>query len=481
MDTNTLRDRMNVNLGYRTPRKLIFLSGFIVWVFIAAVLIGIVAYQISIASPRFTYRLAAVPMLLVLLLVTSIALRVDPNHMPIIILIAAAFVPITLPTGTQSRIVDSLLLSVIFVGVWMFRQLTLEKRIKLIPSPVNKPIVLFSIITIVSLIWSNFFRDHSVTFWKTFPLVQIAAAVVLIMLPMTLLMVANLVERVKTLKLMASIMLIAGVVGIVQRVSLSWLPVNTYGLFAMWVIAISIGLAIFHRGLSLLLRILLIGLAMSWVFLGLVRSSAWLAGWVPGLVAIGVLCFLRSKYLFILLVILLTVLFVVNSALVEEAIELETQTSLETRIAAWKKNWTITKEHLLFGTGPAGYAAYYMSYFPGQATATHSNYIDILAQIGVIGFVTVIWMIGAIFYVSLKMYRKIRGRGDFIEGLGNAVIAGFIGSTFMMGFGDWLFPFAYTQTIAGYDHAIYSWLFIGCIFVINRLIPSRESRTGIHL
>jgi hypothetical protein len=30
-------------------------------------------------------------------------------------------------------------------------------------------------------------------------------------------------------------------------------------------------------------------------------------------------------------------------------------------------------------------------------------------------------------------------------------------------------PFAYTQTIAGFDYAVYNWLFMGAIVVLERL------------
>jgi hypothetical protein len=44
----------------------------------------------------------------------------------------------------------------------------------------------------------------------------------------------------------------------------------------------------------------------------------------------------------------------------------------------------------------------------------------------------------------------------------------------MMGFGDWLFPFAYTQTIAGFDFIVYSWLFMGTIPVLDYLTQPKN-------
>ena len=150
-------------------------------------------------------------------------------------------------------------------------------------------------------------------------------------------------------------------------------------------------------------------------------------------------------------------------------IEAEARSSLYTRLAAWEINWLITSKHLLFGTGPGGYAAYLMSYFPTRAMATHSNYLDILAQTGIIGSVLFLWFLISLVRMAYRLYRRVRGRGDFLEALANAAFAGTIGSIVIMGFGDWILPFAYTQTIAGYDHAVYSWLFMGTIPVLDRL------------
>ena len=71
--------------------------------------------------------------------------------------------------------------------------------------------------------------------------------------------------------------------------------------------------------------------------------------------------------------------------LLSNAVEAEYFESGATRLNAWSTSLELTREHFLFGTGPAGYAAYYMTYIPYSAMATHNNYIDILAQTGVIG------------------------------------------------------------------------------------------------
>jgi hypothetical protein len=38
-----------------------------------------------------------------------------------------------------------------------------------------------------------------------------------------------------------------------------------------------------------------------------------------------------------------------------------------------------------------------------------------------------------------------------------------------MGLGDWMFPFVYTQTIAGFDYAVYSWVLLGAMVALSSI------------
>ena len=142
-----------------------------------------------------------------------------------------------------------------------------------------------------------------------------------------------------------------------------------------------------------------------------------------------------------------------------------------TRFAAWAQNWQISSNHWLFGTGPAGYAAYYMTYWPSQGMATHSNYIDIFSQNGIVGLFFCLWFFLGLAWYGFKLTLKFNQRFDFWESVVTAVFAGSIAVMVMMAFGDWLFPFAYTQTISGFDHAVYSWLLLALLPVIGKLVP----------
>ncbi len=415
-------------------------------------------------SPLLAVAIASSPLLLVCLQL----LAQYWEWTPILILVVALFVPLSVPVR-GSELVASLMLTTALAVIWVLRMMMVEKRFSLRPSPLNKPLGGFMLVAAWSLGWSIVLRDPLVRAWSSFPLVQLAATLVMIMLPVAFWMVANHIRGLKQLKAMAIIMLLAGALGLIKEFAWSGLPVNTRGMFAMWVINLSVALVLFNRRMHWGMRSLLALLTASWVYLGFGLRTYWLAGWLPGFVAIGVLSLMRSKKLALVVGCVLLIFILVNTNYLDTVIQTENQESGQTRLAAWEVNWAVTRAHLLFGTGPAGYAAYYMSYFPDRAMATHSNYIDMLSQTGIVGFVLFVWFFIVLAWRGYKLRIRLKGRGDFAEALANAAFAGVIAGIVIMGFGDWMIPFAYTQTIAGFDYAVYNWLFMGTIPVIDRL------------
>lgn len=394
--------------------------------------------------------------------------------MPVLILVTAAFTPIALPTGRGSRMVDSLLVTGVCAGLWVLRMITVEKRLSLRPTPLNPPLLLFMAMTLWSIVWSNLYRDPAVWIWGSFTFVQILSGLTNILLCAALLMVYNFVEDLRMLKVLTGVMLAAAAVGLVVRYDLlpaaiGSLIINVGGLFTMWCIALGAALALYCSRWHWGWRVLAGAMAVLYVIWGLILHISWLAGWLPGLVVLAVLIWQHSRKAVALMLVGVLIFAAFNYAEFEQAFAAENEESGQTRLAAWAQNWQITKDHLLFGTGPAGYAVYYMSYFPTDAMATHSNYIDMLSQNGLAGFLPMLAFFAGMAWIGYRLTRRLRGRGDFVEGLANAGFAGTLGCIVAMAFGDWLFPFAYTQTIEGFDYAVYSFLFMGATLVLDRL------------
>ena len=379
------------------------------------------------------------------------------------IILTAAFVRASLPTGTQSRIVASLVVTAVFIVIWLARMLAVGKKLRLRPAKTNIPLIGLILTIIISYVWSNAFRDPLVMVWASWPFIQLGALAVMILLPGAFLLTANCISEIKWLKILCWTMILIGTISIAAYFADIPLPsVNTRGLFSLWLVSLAYAQALFNKDLPPWLRLGLLGLAAAWVYRVFILGVTWLSGWIPPLVAIATISFLRSKKAFLIFLLVAVAYVGLNwDYYVGPVLTAEAEESGYSCLDAWAHNWQVTSKHFLFGVGPAGYAAYYMSYFPSEAMATRSQYIDILSQTGIVGLFFSLWFFGALAWMGYKLCRRLKNRLDFSEGFASAALAGCGGCIVAMGFGDWLFPFVYTQTIAGFDYAVYNWILLG--------------------
>ena len=394
----------------------------------------------------------------------------------LVIVLTAAFVRFSLPTGTQSRIVASLIVTVLFIALWVIRMLVVEKRLYLKPSRINVPLLAFMLVTIISYPWSNAFRDPLVVVWGSWPVVQLGGLGVMILLPGAFIFTANIISEIRWLKMLCGLMILVGVLSLTAyllQVNLSFL--NTRGLFSLWFVSLVYAQALFNKQLPFWLRLGLLGLVGTWMYVYFIMNITWLSGWLPPFVAIATISFMKSKRLLFVLLLLIAIYVGMNwdyySGTVLAA---ETEESGNSRLWAWEHNWRVTGKHFLFGTGPAGYAAYYMSYFPTEALATHNNYIDIISQTGIVGLFFCLWFFGTLGWTGYKLFMHLKTTHDFSAGFAAATLAGWAGCVVSMALGDWLFPFVYTQTISGFDYAVYSWVLLGGMVALSNIYPTGE-------
>jgi O-antigen ligase len=380
----------------------------------------------------------------------------------------------TLPTGTESRIVISLVVTLALTSIWLLQLVVTKDREQIRPSPINLPIILFILVNIVSYLWGNALRDPLVEVWSSFPFVQIGALAVNILLPLLALMVANKIRDTKWLKILTWLIIGIGSLVVVsyffQLPTLAAVSNGARGLFATWVGAMAFALILFHKNLSVRVKIFLFVLVAAWAYYHFVMHTFWLSGWIPLFGALGLLSFFHSKRLFLIAIILGLLIFAFRFEWFYQNIYIANiEEGGAERLDLWRTNVNLVLRHPLFGTGPAGYAVYYMTYNPLDARSTHNNIFDILAQTGFVGFAVFSWMAAAFILVGNRLRAALRGKGNFEEAYTNAVLAGFMAALLSMMLGDWVLPFAYNQTITGFDNAAFTWIFIGGMAALYHL------------
>lgn len=384
----------------------------------------------------------------------------------LVLILSTLVLRFSLSTGTSTPLVGSLLLTALLTGLWLIRMFLEDGRLHWLPSPVNLPLVGFMVVCVLSYIWSDLWRDPLVYLWGNFALVRVGALAAMVLSPAALLLIANRFRDERLLKILVGIFVVTGAVGLIAAwVGVNLPLVNLRGLFPMWLTGLTLSQALFNRQLKEGYRwaLGLLGgawLAYKFAFAG---NVAWLSGWLPALVALTVIAFLRSRWLFLTLIVAGLLLTAVNWDYLDNAIVVQSQQEGDFgRLNAWEVNWRVTKDHLFLGTGPAGYAAYYMSLFPQDAMATHNNYVDIVAETGLVGLGFFVWFLVAMGVTGRQAWRRVP-RGGFLQALAAACIGGYAGTLVAMSLGDWFLPFAYTQTIAGFDYTVWGWLFMGVL------------------
>jgi O-antigen ligase len=246
------------------------------------------------------------------------------------------------------------------------------------------------------------------------------------------------------------------------------------GLFSLWVVALAAGQALNNRQLPTGLRVGLGLLAGLWLYRRLFLEFAWISGWLPILVALATLLALRSWRLLGAGVLVAAMVIGLNYDFFAQAYDNqisgdESQGNM-TRLDVWSHAIAVIGDQILLGLGPAGYAPYYMTYSPDQALSSHSGYLDILAQTGLVGSLFFLWFLVALFRLAFAALR--RWTEGLPAGLAHGGLAGLAGMTVAMALGDWVIPFVYNQTLAGFRYTLHSWIILGAVAALASMRDS---------
>lgn len=354
---------------------------------------------------------------------------------------AALLITSSLPTGTESRISMVMLLVVMLSGIWIVSRL-MPPSPPLVRSPLNAPLITFTLICGLSFVWSVAFRDPLLIRFPKFALVQLGALAAMMLSPLATLLVANFVRTPRGLWLIAApFLLVGGVTTLLYLLGKETNWLNTRGLFPLWFVAVAYAVIVAQPKLPLVAKLALgVLLAVYGYYIGYV-SIAWLSGWVPPLVAIAAITLFRSRRAFVVLALVLAAVVVWQQQFLYKAVfeDSEKEGDFE-RLTLWQLNVELLENHPLLGTGPAGYALYYVTYHPQEARSTHNNYLDIIAQTGLLGSACWLWLVAATIREGWAVLR--RAPPGTLRTLGLAACGGLVGAAAAMALGDWVLPFS---------------------------------------
>jgi len=389
--------------------------------------------------------------------------------------IAALAVPYDVPTGTETRLPTALLLALGLWGIWL-TSMVIRRRRDIAPSLLNWPAFIFSAICCISLAWGIIWRDPILIDAPKFMFVQVASLLTILVSIGATLLIGNYVRTEARLKYIVGVFIgCRTLIAITDLLHINQPFLNDRGLWGLWTVIPAYGLLIAQPKLRWYWRVLLIGVIGLTLYQTAVVNADWVSGWAPTIVALFAATFLHSKKAFVaLLIVAVIVAYGASDFFTQVASDNIDDGSLQ-RLSLWEQNWRVVRAHWLFGTGPAGYALYYMTYYRDDARSTHNNYLDILAQFGFSGMLAWIWLALAGVYEGWRL--TLRAPPGFLRTMAIIATAGWIGAQASMFLGDWVLPFAYNQGVGGYKYTVYSWLFLGTLISLRWIIRSQAQPT----
>ncbi len=384
-------------------------------------------------------------------------------------------------TGTGTKLTFTFLSLIVWSAVWLFRRVIVERNFDIRRALPNWPIAFFIVVVLISYVWSGTFVEDRASFmFAQKSLVRLMTGIVLIISPLTLVLFANAFRTENAFKTFTWWFIGLGVVIAVMRLTTGTImaPLNARGQFPTWFTALALGQVLFNKNLAWYIKILmLIGVGL-WAQITLGLGLTWLSGWFPVVVVMGVLMTFYSRKLTVILLLCIGIWGLTNTSFIDKTFGAEQSESGGTRSTAWGRTFGVVGKHFLFGAGPAGYEYYFQAYGyyngpTGTADLSHNNYIDIIAQTGVVGFTLWMAMWAGQGWMMWKLFRKSID-DPFFNALKYSLIACYPAILAAMMLGDWITPFPYTQSLAGIDYTIWAWMLSGISIALYYLTPNTK-------
>jgi O-antigen ligase len=393
------------------------------------------------------------------------------------LIITALIVPSPyLPGGVNLAV----LLLALLIGLWLLDMILGQRDIRLVPSRTVRPLLALVLVATLSF---GIGQLPWYTFVSSAPLdTQLSGLFIFVLSAGAFLLPAHQIRDLRWLQgltwlyvglgaLFIAGWLLPGLGGITSR--LFQLGATSNSLFWVWLVALALSQAVFNRKLHLGWRLALGGLVVATMYVAFVKSYDWKSGWLPALVVIAVIVALRSwrAGLAMALAGAVPALYLSSQALATD------EYSYSTRLDAWEIMFEIIKVNPVTGLGPANYYWYTPLYrIRGWAVQfnSHNQYLDIVAQTGLLGLGCFLWFAGEVAWLGWRL--RTRAPAGFAQAYVCGVLAGLAGTLAAGMLVDWILPFVYNIGLNGFRASILGWLFLGGLVSIEQIVR-RQSQS----
>lgn len=442
------------------------------WGLVTAVPLAIVAVAMVLPS-----RLATLLLVALLGLAVAAALWRWPAMGVVALIPASLLVPISLGTGSESSINAPMLLLLLLTALWLFDMVAVRRQIDVRLSRPELALLVLAAVAVVAFLAGQLL-------W--FPLAQpaplraqIGGVMIFVLSAAAFIVAAQQIKTQRTLQLLTGAFLLLGAIfamghmlpGLKRPMFTLYQFGSTTSQFWTWMVALALGQALFNRRLHPALRLALVGLALVTLYSSYVIIPGWKSGWVPALATALVLVVLRFP--FSLLALALGA--IAFGQTIADQLLASDQYSANTRTEAWALIGEIVKVNPVLGLGPANYYWYTpllrISGYYGLQFNSHNQYVDLVAQIGLVGLAAFGWFVWEIGRFGWRL--RQRAMDGFALGYVNGVLAGLAGSLVAGMLGDWILPFVYNVGFFGFRASLFTFLFLGGLVALARILDSQ--------
>ena len=450
------------------------------------IIFGVFAFSILLGVLQDMRLIVLVVGILLIGVVAIVFLR-RPQLGIVVVLITCFTIPAPL-TGIGSKLLAPFLLILLLVGLWIFDMLARERRIHFITSRTQPPALALLVVVLIAFFNG---RINYYNFVTVAPLdAQLGGLMVFIISVLAFLLVANVVKEIKWLERLTWVFLAFAAVYLIGRtIPITRVVIRHFfqegsdaSIFWTWLVAITSSQLLFNRQLQKRWRWMLVLLLAGAFYVSLVQAYDWKSGWLPAMIAFFVVIWFRYPRFRIpgLVIGILLVLF--NYLIdVDQLLVGGEDYSILTRLAAWRIVLEIVKVNPLLGLGLSNYYWYtplfpilgYTSYF-----SSHNNYVDLIAQTGLIGLACFLWLAWQIGRLGWEL------RSEVPDGFAKAYVIGALGGlagTLAAGMlGDWILPFVYNVGMVGMRSSLFAWMFLGGLVALEQIVrhPNNISRAN---
>ena len=408
------------------------------------------------------------------------------------LVVAALIVPLQFGTGTQVMLNPAALLVPALLVLWLL-DMVRRRDLRLAPSRITTPLLLFLLAGLMSLLVGNVFWAPFVPRANNFILVQLAQWAIFAFSAAAFWLTGNLIrDEVWLRRLTVTFLILGGGLAILrvlpgadtmaQRISTIALDRAPFWLLLA---GLAGGQLLFNRQLSAGWRLFLLAVLAAVLFYAffLLRISA--STWVGVGAVVGVLIWLRYprlRWLIATLFLVLAGVGVLFPAVYNFAGgDYEWFRTGGSRLALIERVVDVTMRNPITGLGPASYRPYAnmrpLSYahitWMDPKVSSHNNYVDLFAHTGLVGFGLFLWFVAEVTRMGLRL--RSRFTKGFAAGYVNGMLAAGAGALVVMMLADWILPFVYNIGFPGFQASVLVWLFLGGLVVLEQL---EDKETG---